>query len=740
MNDARPGDIGSARLDAPYFRDGPSRPAAPLLVVGPASFALLNGVGELRLPRETRGADVDWGGIYAQGIRLTGPWRIAFTEGGSAVDLDAATLARISNLPGGAEAVHQVGGWQFLDRITPSDAPPGIVRTIELAGPGSEPNLAGLTVSFEPFLAPVLIEGIRPEEIRAVGSGRLFTFHTHGFAFAIECDPAPTSVTYGGDAWSGVERTGEPGLLTLAWDLDRHVRGPSSVRIHLYGGLESSIRPARALHTDASDLLRGAGDLWEAWISSTPTLEFPDAPELELAYRTARTALRMLYTSPAPGIDGLVAGFPWYSSLWGRDLAWMIPAVAWLGDFAWAERSLATAFRFQAHANIPILGAAAGEIPMQLSPGPIFLYGTSDTTLYYPCLVRQHAEHTGATEFAQQVFPSLSRIVDWGLRKGVGGSALVTNGGEVAVMRHETEVGRVHVGIDAADTTIWDSTDRRDHAIDVQVLWADCLEAIESLARALGHDPPANLVGRATAVRNEIRERYLWSDEGYLYDSIREGKPVRKVRPNALRAVSAGILEPDLERALVLRAAKEDLTTAWGVRTLSSTDASYNPTAYHDGQVWTIATAWAASAALRAGEHELGVAYLRTIALRYLEEGGYANECYRGDRAEPFNSCFLLGFSVAPFLSTLFDSLWGIRPEMSHSVVRIDPRFPATWRSARLANLSLGRGKLSIDWTPGRMRVIWNGPSALGVTTGSGSVVVQPGVPSVVSTPSLSKT
>ena len=218
-------------------------------------------------------------------------------------------------------------------------------------------------------------------------------------------------------------------------------------------------------------------------------------------------------------------------------------------------------------------------------------------------------------------------------------------------------------------------------------------------------------------MRSEIAGRYAWPEEGYLYDSLRsDGTPVRKLRPNALLALRAGLLGPAAAKALVRRAALGDLTTPWGVRTLSDRDPSYDPIAYHDGQVWTIATAWAAEAALRAGERELGLAYLTTIARRFLDEGGYAAECYRGDRAEPFDACFLLGFSVAPFLSNLFGALWGIEPHMTRRTVDVRPRFPDSFRSARLERLSLGPGALSLEWAPGRLEARWSGPGPLELT------------------------
>jgi glycogen debranching enzyme len=371
---------------------------------------------------------------------------------------------------------------------------------------------------------------------------------------------------------------------------------------------------------------------------------------------------------------------------------------------------------------------------MQLSPGPIFLYGTSDTTLYYPGILRRLLQHTGDPA---RVFPfraGLERIFDWGVRKTDPKTGLLANGGEVEAIEGAThEIGRVQFGIDALDTTIWDSTDRRDHAIDVQVLWQESLDSLADLSDAYDLARASDLRARARAVRTAIVSRYPWAEEGYLYDSLhRDGSPVRKVRPNALRAVEAGLFDPGTSRQILDRAARDDLSTPWGMRTLSNRDASYDPLAYHDGQVWPIATAWAAAAEFRAGRAEKAVGYLETIASRIQAEGGYANECYRGDEATPFNSCFLLGFSIAPFLSTFFEGLWGLAPRMAERTIRCQPNFPTGWSSATVRNLRLGPGTLDLAWQPGSLNALWRGPWPVVLAGDHASVRLAPGAPATL--------
>ncbi|MCI4360563.1 MAG: hypothetical protein L3J91_02580 [Thermoplasmata archaeon] len=509
--------------------------------------------------------------------------------------------------------------------------------------------------------------------------------------------------------------------------------GPSPTRLTwlAWGGVGASVDRATAVEETAighpEEWSDRSESVWADWRGRAPTMEFPDAPELTQAYALARDALRALYTQPDEGITGLVAGFPWYPALWCRDLAWMLPAVLWLGDRPWVEASIRTAFRFQATERIPLLGAEVGEIPMQISPGPAFLYGTSDTTLYYPDLVRRWLDHGGPIDGGRSVWPHLLAIAGWAAAKTDPRSGLFTNGGEVEEIRAATaQIGSIHYGFDAVDTTIWDSTDRRDHAIDVQVLYVSALRALAELGTRLGESSDLPGAGAAAnRVAGAIASSYAWRDEGYLYDSLRKaGTPEQKVRPNALRAVSAGLLDPDTGLAIVRRAARDDLTTPWGLRTLSARAPTYSPTAYHDGQVWTIATAWAAESALAVGEPELALRYLQIIAGHIVAENGLANECYRGDRDEPFDSCFLLGFSVAPFLTVLFERLWGLVLRADRRELAVRPTFPKGWAVARLRHLSVADGFVDLDWSPEGLEVRWTGPGRLTTTYAASTIVL----------------
>lgn len=713
---------------------------SPVLLTSLASAALGDGQGDLRYARESRGAVTEWGGVYGQLIRLTGPWTVELGSREATTDLPSCRVSE-SSFPGGWRSQHWWNDLTIVQELVAIPRPAGVVRRLSVQSESDREVPLTFTSRFSPYLFPVLVEGIRPLDFEIRTSAEDLAIRHQGFGLRVASTVAPSDLFLNRGSWIGGKYRGPVTEFASEHPVVVPPGGSAEIRWRIVGGLERDLDSALAVTLtnigSPDELATRQAEDERQWTQGTPELEFPDAPELETAYRRARTALRRLYSAPDENLVGLVAGYPWYSAIWCRDLAIMLPALLWLGDFEWVARSLSTVFRFQSRSTVPLLGAEPGALPMQLAPGPIFLYGTSDSTLRFPAVVEQMHRHTGDLSSVVEWADAVHRIVEWGRGRTDPPTGLLRHGGEAEAISVATaKLARVRYGIDSPDTTIWDSADRRDHALDVQVLWWETLcSAAHLLTHAEDSGRRETCEELARRLATTIRARYFWPEERYLYDSLRGSTPVARIRPNALRAVSAHLLDPDISVAAVDRAAADDLTSPWGVRSLSSLDPDYNSRAYHDGQVWTIATAWAADAAFAVGQRHRGVEYLRTIAARYAAEDGFANECYLGDRPEPFNSCFLLGFSVAPFLTVLFERLWGIRVGEGKASVRVVPGFPPEWTSARLHGLRLSDGRLDLEWTPGKLNVRWNGTGGLSVDTGAGVHSVSPGESALLDLP-----
>jgi glycogen debranching enzyme len=726
------------RWEKPLWELTSPRPDVPLLLSGHRSAAILSGAGDLALKWGTRGTPIEWGGAYAQGVRLTGPWTLGLGRPDERPSPLSASLVNLTAWRHGLHVGYRGEGWTAVQQLVVPHDDPAVTRTLFFSCFSERELALDLTMTLEPFLLPVLMEGLRPHRYSIARRPLGFALSAEGYSFEFLTSQAPSQILVDGRPFPATTESLPVGAIQLTWPLRMEPAEQTRFDWVVWGGIE------RMLQNEPDQGVRVLSDalFWRAhrqesqadWWKERPVLHFPQDPSLERAAMLATGAMEALAHWPQLGMVGFVAGFPWYYALWYRDIAWMLPAALWLGDYDWCKATLKTCFSFQSRAHIPILGADVGELPMQVSPGPIFLYGTSDTTLHYPALAHRFLQHAGPmrSAFLKELLPQMLDCLTWAERKVNPRTGLFTNGGEIQEMADASAHGRVQYGFEAKDTTIWDSTDRRAHAIDVQVLHARALRGMDAVQEVLGGIQDPRFRDHADRIQREVLQRYDWPQEGYLADTLAmDGTPVPRLRPNALIAVMDGWTSPVLGQRMVQRATQEDLTTAWGVRTLSNRDPQFDPLAYHDGQVWTIATAWAAHAALSAGQGREAMVHLHTIAKILQDEHGLANECYHGLTPDPFNSCFLLGLSIGPFLTALFEGLWGLAISSPTRTLTVAPAFPPEWQEASLEHLRVGDSYLDLHWKEGTLEVrLVDGPpvtvrsaSGQSISAGSGGPV-----------------
>src|SRR5437763_856573 len=80
-----------------------------------------------------------------------------------------------------------------------------------------------------------------------------------------------------------------------------------------------------------------------------------------------------------------------------------------------------------------------------------------------------------------------------------------------------------------------------------------------------------------------LSEVWRWTDDAAL---VGEKRRVDALCSNIGHLLWSGIVPPHRVDAIVDRLMGDDLWSGWGVRTMSTADAAYNPLAYHNGTVW----------------------------------------------------------------------------------------------------------------------------------------------------------
>lgn len=296
---------------------------------------------------------------------------------------------------------------------------------------------------------------------------------------------------------------------------------------------------------------------------------------------------------PCPGMPELTvvgAGVPWFLTLFGRDslitsllaapeVPALMPDVLMALAATQADRvdpaSVAEPGKIIHELRVSEL-ATLGQVPYGLYYGsvdstPLFLWGLS----------------TVQDEAVQRALEPAARAA-LGWIRGPGG---LDTGGFVTYVSDPN--GLKHQG--------WkDSFDAVSHAdgriaggaialCEVQGYTWRALTGAAGLARRYWDDPALadELEDVAARLQARFRERFWMQDAAFPALAIDgEGERVEVVASNAGHLLLTGMLDADEAARVTARLMEPDLFCGWGIRTLSTRAAAYQPTSYHNGSVW----------------------------------------------------------------------------------------------------------------------------------------------------------
>jgi glycogen debranching enzyme len=111
---------------------------------------------------------------------------------------------------------------------------------------------------------------------------------------------------------------------------------------------------------------------------------------------------------------------------------------------------------------------------------------------------------------------------------------------------------------------------------------------VARLLQVLGDaDKAADLDRRATEMQIRF-DGHFWSEElgCYLLALQKDARPAAVVTSNAGQVLWGGIASRERAALVAERLMQPDMFSGWGIRTLSSRAAVYNPMSYHTGSVW----------------------------------------------------------------------------------------------------------------------------------------------------------
>jgi glycogen debranching enzyme len=195
-------------------------------------------------------------------------------------------------------------------------------------------------------------------------------------------------------------------------------------------------------------------------------------------------------------------------------------------------------------------------------------------------------ERTGDHELVAELWPNIEAALHWidtcGDRDGDG---------FVEYLR-ETDGGLANQGWkDSHDAVFHSDGSSAEGPIalcEVQGYVFAAKRAAAAMAAHLGHVELARkLEGQAEDLRENF-ERAFWCPEIGTYALALDGqkRPCRVRASNAGHALFTGIADPQRARQTADTLMNPESFSGWGIRTVASGEARYNPMSYHNGSIW----------------------------------------------------------------------------------------------------------------------------------------------------------
>ncbi len=433
-------------------------------------------------------------------------------------------------------------------------------------------------------------------------------------------------------------------------------------------------------------------------------------------------ALR-IFDPDHPDVPILAAGAPWFMTVFGRDsllTAWM----TLIADPSLAQGVLETLARFQGDDVNPATEEEPGKIlhemrfgalgGLSLGGGDVY-YGSIDATPLFVMLLGELHRWSADTEATSRLLPYADRALEWidsfGDRDGDGYVEYV----------RQSERGLANQGWKDS----WDAVRHRDGALaeapialcEVQGYVYSAYQARAHFAEDAGDVATAeHYWNKAADLRRRFNEDF-WVDElgCYALGLDADKRPVATLASNVGHCLWTGIVDEERAGEVARRLMSDEMFSGWGVRTLGSSMAAYNPVSYHNGSVWPHDNALCAAGLARYGFIE--------EAHRIIEAQIDVAQAYRGRLPELFagfqrgrphvpaaypTSCSPQAWAAAAPLLWLRTML-RFDPDPNGRVF-LEPVLPSWLEYLRVDGIGVAGWELSVNVEDDLVEVSGNGP------------------------------
>lgn len=427
----------------------------------------------------------------------------------------------------------------------------------------------------------------------------------------------------------------------------------------------------------------------------------------------------------AKGVFIPAAGVPWFVTLFGRDS--LIVSMQGISGYPqFAEGALRRLSELQATADDPERDMEPGKIPHEIRHGELAelrilpfqpYYGTHDATSLFVIVLSYLYQWLGDAAVVRRYLANAEaamRWIDvWGDRDGDRFQEYATRSSHGYFNQGWKDAGDA---IPARDGSLAPLPlalcELQGYAYDAKLRMADIYDLVDR------PDDGARLRAEARILYDRFNDAFWWEAEGTYYLGLDGSKrPIESVASNAGHCLASGIVPPDRAERVIERLMAPDMWSGWGIRTLSSDHAAYNPFSYHTGTIWPHDNAIIAGGFRRYGHHEAAAKVAKGLfdaSARF--QANRLPELFAGlPRDEGGFPVQYLGANVpqawaAGSIFRLIAVLCGIHAtsDKQGSRLYVNPALPDWLPEVTIRNLRAGTGTAAIRFRGGEVEVLAN--------------------------------